>query len=539
MTDRSEFWGVPMGASTQRRAPAASVFPLILLALLAGPTILPAQAAGYLEDARTAKAVTLRSPRATLAACLEVLSQASGVTLTAAPALAEESLVGAVRQRPLRETMGAIAELYEGSWTALPGQSAAYRLDPKPGSLERQAKARAALVGRYVKMLDDQAAQAAAEVKPGKPVEENRAQTARFAATLWRCLAPADRVAVLGGKAVTIPVPADRAKVIAELIELLAVRREEKSGGPVLATFDLEDRSDQAVPSLVIRATVLRQGGISGHSVPRGFVQFVPLARPAAAAPASAEPGLLPRSAGEDGRFRGTRDEVVAALAEQCDLPILSRQRAMGGIGPTIVGGGRRVSQVLADLVEACEVTDTVTARGFHLFRSRTELLDSLYTPPAAVVSAYLAGRPAVGERVPFAQLAKLGKLSPFQMSIAARSNRCSADAETARSLVAVFRFYESLKPDQAQRLFSEEGLDAASLTHAQLHALLDARARRADFNITNLARDLQGLRFRFHQDLESREEGLVMEALRGDDVLTSEAVALPEVEEEERPSAE
>src|SRR5207248_2542709 len=81
----------------------------------------PAWADGYLEDPVTARAVSLTCPRSPLGACLAALGQAGGVPLAAAPELADEPLIGMVPTRPLRETMTAFSELFEGSWTRAAG----------------------------------------------------------------------------------------------------------------------------------------------------------------------------------------------------------------------------------------------------------------------------------------------------------------------------------------------------------------------------------------------------------------------------------
>ena len=82
----------------------------------------PARADDDLADARTAAAVSFASPRAPLGDCLRVLSEASGVTLAAGPALAEESLVGYVPRRTLRETKQALEDLIHGAISAADGK---------------------------------------------------------------------------------------------------------------------------------------------------------------------------------------------------------------------------------------------------------------------------------------------------------------------------------------------------------------------------------------------------------------------------------
>ena len=114
---------------------------LLFLAVVLALGLASSARADYIEDSRTAKGLTLTIPRTALGECLKAMSEASGVSLAASPALASEQLVGHVPRRPLRETMRALEELFDAVWTTLPGSPASYRLDPDPARAKALAAA--------------------------------------------------------------------------------------------------------------------------------------------------------------------------------------------------------------------------------------------------------------------------------------------------------------------------------------------------------------------------------------------------------------
>jgi hypothetical protein len=151
------------------------------------------------------------------------------------------------------------------------------------------------------------------------------------------------------------------------------------------------------------------------------------------------------------------------------------------------------------------------------------------------VLQRYLASRPKDGDIVPFVKLAELAPLTPLQLAVLQRSNLASAEAEKARETFAVMRFYQSLTPDQRARLFGESGVSAETLTHAQVHAFLDEKRKRAEFDIHDQLQQLRGLSFRFREVLDKDEDGLVLEALRDGNVVYAGSQALPRAEKEDR----
>jgi hypothetical protein len=156
------------------------------------------------------------------------------------------------------------------------------------------------------------------------------------------------------------------------------------------------------------------------------------------------------------------------------------------------------------------------------------------------VVERYLKARPSPGKPVPFATLAELAALSPFQLAVLERSHRCTADASVLREGIYVMcRFYRALTPDQRRSLFSDEGLDAASLTHAQLHDFLDERRLRGGLEIHQPLQEVRGLRFRFREESEDGKLLLIASCARdGVDVDPAVSTELPVVEDEEQPAA-
>jgi hypothetical protein len=512
------------------RAPLTCGILFVLACALAAPG---SGADDYLGDARTARAVAFGSPRSTLRECLQVLSETVEVSLTASPALSEEPLTGFVPSRPLRETMGALAELFDAGWTTLPGSPASYRLDPDPVKAKAAAAARAEERKRLIAGIDQVAAN---EMNAMRALERTPSVSAVgrvFALALWPHLPAADRARLLDGASVTIPIPEAKAEPLHRLILAAAKTEPLRLSGPLLATFDLDDRADTAFPSIRARATAMREDSITGAV---GF--YDPPAPSPKAVPADPPPDapVFPEGIGDDGRFSGVRDQLVVELAQAGNLPILSRHRAYGGTAGA-AAGGRPVPLVLAELARNCEGTAAVTSRGFYLIRSVTESLDRAGVAPASAVQAYLKQRPEPGKAVPLEALSALGALTPMQLSVLERSNVCSSEAGFAREAYAVLRFYRALTPRQRRAVFDDAGLQVAGLNHAQLHELLDQRMKRADFDIHEHVQAIRGLSFRFVERL-GEENTLTLQAWRGGRLLSSSTVELPVVEAEDRPVA-
>jgi len=503
-----------------------------VLAVAAATPILArgARAGDFLEDARTARSVTIRAPRADLARLLSLVTAASGLMLEAAPALAPEPLVAYVPRRPLRETMVALADLFDGQWTAA---GAGYRLDPDPAVGRKAAEARETYLRTLQKPLDDQAAEALRGQKAGTlPPVGSGEQRQQFLFLLWALLSPADRRNVLTGRTVTFAVPEEASRGLYPLALALALKDERPLVGPLLASLDLDDKNDLAFPVLRARATGLRENSVIGA------IHSTDLWRRDAPMPPEAKPDgpPLPEGVGDMGRINGTRDDQVLFLGEGAGVPVLSRHRAQGGSGPTVVAGGRTLPEVMADLAGGCDATARAGGRGYQLLRSNSEPFDGAGRLPN--LKEFLGRRPARGKVVPFAVLSMLGRLTPYQLSILERSNLCSEEARVARELFTVLCFYESLTPPQRAALFSTEGLPAAGLTHRQLHAFLDEKRMRGNLEVHGPLQDMRAIRFRFTEDLAGEEPGITMVVLRdGRPVEQAVTVALPLVEEEETAS--
>jgi hypothetical protein len=508
------------------------IAPLLTLAVTALLLGASAARADYGDDARTAKGAAFGSPRAPLGQCLRLLSEATGVTLTAAPVLATEPLVGYVPRRPLRETMQALEELYDGQWVTLPGSPASYRLDLEPTRAKTAAAARVVAFKEYRKTVDDAAADAVRRVKAGEPLPTVIDQRSRmFPLLLWAQLPSADRDRVLNGQTVTISIPVAQIAAIHELIIGIASKTLAPPIAPALATYDMDDRTDLGVPTIRARATVLRENSVVGAI---GSIEFIKL--PGAPKPPDPPEGdpVLPGGIGDAGRFNGERDEIVVKLGQEAGLPILARHRVQGGSARTVIGGGRRLSEVMADVSASIDADYRPTARGFHLFRSRTEVIDRVGLPTPSVVQQYLAQRPALSQLVPFTTLAGLSPLSPFQLAVLQRSNVAGEDAAIARQIFAVLRFYQSLKPEQQQALFSMQGLMVSTLDHRQLHAFLDQKDKRGDLEVHDHLQQIRGLYLRFKEERDRDDGTLVLEVLRDGNVVATSNQDLPHVSTEE-----
>lgn len=490
--------------------------------------------ADYLEDGRTARAVALKIPRTPLANCLRALSETTVVSLSAAAALAGEHLVGYVPRRPLRETMDALAELFDGTWTSLPGKPSSYRLDPVPEKSKAHGAARKALLAQYVRAIDEKAAEVAKDAQRGKPLDTSDRLTA-FGLLLWSHLSPPDRERVLSGESVTVSIPEPQAGIIHRVIqETMTAASNQQPGpvtGPAFATFDLDDRAPsdaklQGLPTLRARATGMGANSATGAI---GFVSFVGFVK----GHRTPVPALPQSLSGVVREVSGTRDELVLLIGAASRLPILSRQRGAGGNAWDFPQGERPISEMIVGLAERCDATLTVTARGYQLLRSQTELLDHSCQIPLPLVQAYLKDRPAMGKPVPFAHLAQLGSLTPMQLSLLELANLCSEDAQIAGDTYALLRFYQALAPEQRAALFAPAGIEVRTLTHAQLHQLLDQRDKRGEFDLITHLQDFRGLRLRFREKLEGRASTVVLQALRGEETVSQNEFALPIVREE------
>ena len=189
----------------------------------------------------------------------------------------------------------------------------------------------------------------------------------------------------------------------------------------------------------------------------------------------------------------------------------------------------------MAELSTSVDATYHPTARGYYLFRSRTEAVDRVGLPSPAVVQQYLSQRPALAQVVPFTTLAVLAPLSPFQLSVLQHYNVASDDAAIARQIFAVMRFYQSLKPEQQKALFTEQGLAAETLDHRQLHAFLDQKDKRGDLEIHDHLQQIKGLYFRFKEEHEREGDGtLILQAVRDGTVVATSNQDLPRVSTEE-----
>lgn len=496
----------------------------------------------YLTDLRTARAVSLVSPRASLAECLSELSRVPevGIDLTAAPELGSEQLTAYVPKRPLRETMGALEELFDAAWVPSPGTAPAYHLTPDPVRARVQVATRAVLLRSLQKVLDDQAAEALKEAKGGALASETQ-RSNRMGLLLWSHLKPAEKLRVLQGFPTTISIPESQAadtyqSLVAAARLGLSTIEDRPLAGPLLASFDLEDLADRGLPQLRARATALRENSIVGAISLIEFFRGAAAPRPEQIDPPKDTP-LLPQTIGNNGRIYGTRDELVARVGEACGVPILSRHRAYGGTASVSLGG-RTLGQAMTEMAGYCEATLTANARGYQLLRSTTEAYDSLALPSSGPVQNYLKQRPKEGDWVTLEQLMELSSMTSLQLSVLQRSNLCDNEATFVREAYAVVRFYRSLTPEQRRLLFSEAGVEVASLTHAQLHQLLDAKAKRADWDIHEHVQQVRGLRFMF-RNLERRNETVLeMRAIRGSRLVSPASTELPRVELEERPTA-
>lgn len=514
---------------------------LSALLLLTGVTAGAAQPDAYLSDARTAKALAFSFPRGYLSDCVALVSKGTGVSLSVAPPLGDEPLVAYVPRRPLRETMRALEELFDAQWTAGAGPVPAYVLRPEPVKTKKNQAARAQLTKQLMKGLDDQSAQAVQDARKEIASPDNLVGS-HLALLLWAHLKPAERAKVLRGERVSLSIPEGSSRLVYEA-GLSAARRApnlsmlemKPLAGPILATFDLDDwrqnPTENAIPNLRARLTALRADSCVGGIGTVEFVRVPPA--PKVAIPPDGR-GAAAAPAPTIDRVSGSRDEVVFKIAQVYGVPVLSRHRSSSQPINLEVAGGS-LARVMADFALGTESRTQVNARGFQLVRSLTEHTDPIGYPTRSVVEKYLANRPKEGETVHLDQLAELAVLSPIQLGILQRMNRCSSEASFLREAYAVARFYRALSPEQRKEVFSREGIAARSLTHPQLHALLDHKLRRADWEVHEHLQQLSDLRFRFVETKSRGEYSLAMHALRNGRALSSKSLDLPQVEPEDQ----
>ena len=502
---------------------------LLPLPLLAAGAV---SADGYLEDPATAAGVSFVSPRASLGECLAVLGKASGLGLEVVPGLTGEDLVGCSLRRPLRELMAALARLYGARWARGAG---GYRLEPDPALHRLETAARARDIQRERRALDAAVAENLRKLKAGALAPTVQSQRVMiFGSLIWSHATPAQRDLVFQGRAVHFPVPEAQGRPLYETLLSLSNKKAEPLQGPLLATIDLEDLADTGWPTLRTRASARRRDSvlsiITTFALP-GTTDRKPLPAPEP----DSEDAVASPSAGDNGRLQGTREELVALAGKELGVPILSRHRAWGGTAGVAIGG-RRIRQVIHDIAQSCEATVSVTSRGFYLLRSRTAAFDALGQVPTPVAAQLRAAFPP--DREPeFERFAVFGALTPLQISLLQRGNICPEVAELAGSAYAVIRFVESLTTQQRTALFGA-GVDATTLSHHQLHLLLDQRDKRADFDVYEHLQEISGLRLRA-QKPNAGEGDLVLSTSRGDKELSRAVLEFPEPEPTEGPWAE
>lgn len=503
----------------------------VLGAALPALAALPATAAGFREDSTTAVSVDFASPRAPLSDCLQALAAGVGVKLDCAPALAGEPLTACSLGRPLRELMAAMEQLYDATWTSAGG---GYRLVPEPAATERAAAGRVQFLRRERKAVDEQVAETVRKLKAGALSPTLQSQKVQaYGSLLWNSASPADRDRVFAGHAVHFAIAEAQARPVYEMLLSLSSKKPEALAGPILATIDLEDSAATGFPQLRTRASARR-----GNSVLSIITTFeLPSAanrKPLPTPEGRADDPLAPQDAGDNGRLQGTREELILLVGKDLGVPVLSRHRPYGGTAGLPVAG-RRLGAILHELAQTCEATVSVSSRGFCLLRSRTEALDSLgRLPPGKTADLKL--RFAGTARPDFQAYTEFGSLTPFQISLLERSNICTEAAEFAGGNYAILRFYSSLSPEQRSLLF-RQGVDAAALSHAQLHMLLDQRDKRGDFDVYEQMQELKGLVVRFGTPTMDGE-GLVLQTLRGGKELSRAVLKFPEFEDEDRPQA-
>lgn len=489
--------------------------------------------------------VSLTLPRCTLAKALQALSTAAKVRLTVAPALAEERLVGHVPGRSLKQTMDALAELYDARWTRIVG-SEGFRLEPVPEKERSARAARQAYLAKLRAALDREGAESLAEAKNGGfPGDtESRARTRKLGMVLWAVLPAAARNKVLRGTPYTLSLPNAAARPVYQMLLLVTEKDDAPPVGPLLITYDLDEKGENMLPQVRARVTAMRKNSIIGAFGVLDLTTLVPLPLAPPSTTTRPDEPKLAASVGYGGRFVGIRDELAVKVAEGCGVPVLSRHRALPDSTYALNAANRTIGAVVDDLARQCDATASVTQSGFRLLRSNSEVIDSLYYPTPAIVERYLKTQPAVGKRVPFESVAPLAALSPIQIKVLQRSNTCTEAAEFAYDCYGLLRFYNTLSPAQRLRLFDASsptappGLAVKGLSHGALHAFLDERTKRGDLNIYGELQDKGDLSLLFRQRPDQPEAPFMAKGLRGGEEKATATRELAEVNQEETPTA-
>lgn len=423
--------------------------------------------------------------------------------------------------------MAALEELFDAQWLARPE---GYRLALRPEAASRQsAAARKALESA----LERTRAKPAEELPPAPPLGRFRSYERpddTLGRLIFACLTLPQQKSVLAGARVSIAVPEERAAPIYALMLQQAERLDAPRVGPILATADLDMDPATSLPVLRARATAVRA------SSALGAISIVDI-HPQPPAPAHAlkplESVKLPDRVGRNGRLNDTLDMQIVQLGAASGVPILSRQRVSTGLPDSVAAAGRTVSAVAAEIASAAGARGEVTSRGYLLLRSQTEAIDSLGRPEEAIVTAYLKARPEHDQPVQPETLAILARLTPLQLAVLQSMNLCSNEADTAYRIQAVLRFYTGITPSQRAALDGPEGLFFGELDHPALHLLVDARVKRADWDIHPHMHQLEGLAMRFIRARGPDAPLLTLEAARGAKIVNSVIVELPIVQSE------
>ena len=513
------------------------------LALLAGAALFaavtPSRAQstnGYLEDARTIRGVSLVAPRGALAPAIAELSRVSEVKLTISADLGRQSLVAVVPRRALRETMSALAELYEADWVTLPGSSpAAYELRPRPQAVKQQQQARQRLIQRTVRALDQ-----AARAEPKEKVErrDHIKRSRALALRAWVKLSATDKQQVLTGTQVTMSLPAQKAMDLAELLNPGELDPSTiKITGPLRVDVDLHDLADTASPSLRVRVIAPVATGFIGEQARFDFVRLVEAPQPKRPATDQSEP-KLPDTLGEDGYYSGLRDEILMEFGRDAKVPMLSRHRAYGG-GAGFRAGGRRLSAALYDLGRMLDADPELNVRGFALFRSRTAAWDLLGLTPEGPVKQVVAARPKIDEPFALDQVIPLAALTPFQLGVLSRGNIVPEVADYVREAYGPCRFYRALSEDQRLALTSKAGLSLEGLPVELMQFLFEDSAHRGDLRVQRASSKIKGLRMRYDEVIQDGDLTSLWTVFRANTVVTDTAIPLPLAEEVALPRAE
>ncbi len=504
---------------------------LLLVALGAASSRAIAAPADHREDPRTLRSLSFRCPRALLGRALEALAAPLGVRLTASPALGRHEIMGYLPPRPLRESMDAIAELFDAEWAAADG---GYRLDPSPAPWKQLELDQRAAARRIMGQLDAMAATLAGKLRAGEALRGREADQAA-ALLAWPHIPVPARERALMGEIVTLALPEPAARA---LLPQILPQGTPLPAARVLVTLDLDDRSDTCLPSLRTHISAI---GPAAAYFNTGRVDYWTLLPPAPKPPAFDQgAGEVPFPPGwfKQGAIDGTRDEVIIAVGTAARLPVLARTRSMGG-GFGVTVGGRLPSAVLGDIAGGCAAGLSQTARGYYLIRSQTPAADLTGVPIPAAVAAlerYDAARkregPTAAER-----LAPLAGIPLLHLSTLERANLCTTEIGFVRENYGLVAFLAGLSQAQLLSLRGPSGLPFDSLKPEQLHALLDERYKVAELELREPLRSLRGLSLGAQQVAGGAE--LTLQLRRGAEVIQTVALELPVPEPEEYPLAQ